>query len=74
MRLKQIRKQIHKLNSNKRSSLPNLKTPIERFNPDLWDDDDREYLYKLPFMNEPFENAMSVANIPNTDRKSSNNH
>ena len=50
--------------STHRSSLSNLKTPIERFYPDLWDDNDREYLYKFPFMNEPFENATSVVRNP----------
>ena len=55
--------------STNRSSLSNLKTPIEWFYSDLWDDNDREYLYKVPFMNEPFENAMSVANNPKTFSK-----
>ena len=47
-----------------RISLSDLKTPIERFYPELWDDGSREDLYKFPFMTQPYENAMSVLRSP----------
>ena len=47
-----------------RISLSDLKTPIERFYPELWDDGCRKDLYKFPFMNQPYENAMSVLRSP----------
>ena len=45
-------------------SLSKLKTPIERFYAELWNEGSREYLINLPFMNDPFENAISVNKNP----------
>ena len=45
--------------------LCSLKTPIERFYPELWEITARCQLASYPFFDEPFEDAMRVNRVPN---------
>ena len=49
---------------NGRKCLSKLTTPIERFSPELWNNESRELLTKFPFFHEPYEDALKVLRTP----------
>ena len=47
-----------------RRCLSKLNTPIERFFPELWDNERRQWVSSFPFQHEPYEDALKVIRTP----------
>ena len=47
-----------------RRLLSKMRTPIERFYPEIWDPSKHELLESLPLYHEPYSNALNVKRLP----------